>query len=270
MKFTLGYRTKRFLDPSERSAAGAPARLRHLLAATRKHQFVAALLLACVTHAPARAETAYGQPAADGANGAAMRIPARLAEWRAMIESARLLTEREKLDAVNRFFNRSLAFASDVSTWGAQDHWSTPLEFMERGRGDCEDFAIAKYVSLRMLGFGSERLRLMYVHAQVGAGKPIAHMVLGFFPTPESEPLLLDNMIDSVRPASMRQDLAAVYSFNTRGVWVGDGRAPVADPAQRLSRWRGLLRRMRIEGMLGWSPSMMAAQSRFKDTVSHG
>jgi predicted transglutaminase-like cysteine proteinase len=265
MKFSLGSRSTRLLQAPQRAA---PARLRQLLAATRKHRFMAACLLLFVAHGPSRAEPAYGLPAADG--GRAAPVPARLAEWRAMLQSARLLTEREKLEAVNRFFNRSLVFASDISTWGTQDHWSTPMEFMERGRGDCEDFAIAKYVSLRMLGFGSERLRLVYVHAQAGAGKPVAHMVLGVFPTPESEPLLLDNLIDSVRPASMRQDLTAVYSFNTRGMWVGDGRAPVADPARRLSRWRGLLRRMRSEGMLAWSPSLVAAPSRFADTVTHG
>jgi predicted transglutaminase-like cysteine proteinase len=249
-------------------AARAPARLRALLKTTRKHHLVAACMMAFLAHTPARAQPAYGVPSADGAKGLSERITGRLSEWRAMIESARMRSDQEKLDSVNRFFNRSLLFASDIDTWGAKDHWSTPMEFIERGRGDCEDFAIAKYVSLRMLGFGGERLRLQYVHAQVGAGKPIAHMVLAFYERPGADPLVLDNVIDSVRRASTRTDLSLVYSFNTRGLWVGDGPASAAEPTKRLSRWRGLLQRMRGEGMLSWSPSLVAMQSRFRDTTT--
>jgi predicted transglutaminase-like cysteine proteinase len=245
----------------------APARLRALLSACRKHHVVSACVLACLAHTPARAQTAYGLPSSERPQGFAAQIANRLGEWRQMIEASRFLADSEKIEAVNRFFNRSLLFANDSAVWGSPDHWATPMEFMERGRGDCEDFAIAKFVSLRMLGLGAERLRLVYVHADVGGGKPIAHMVVAFYERPGTEPVLLDNMIDSVRPVSLRTDLSVVYSFNTRGLWLGTGKASAANPNSRLSRWRGLVQRMRTEGMLAWSTSLLTAQVASGDTV---
>ena len=121
--------------------------------------------------------------------------------------------------------------------------------FIGRGAGDCEDFSIAKYITLQMLGIGNDRLRLIYVRARIGSTTTVAHMVLGFYPQPTDEPLILDNLISSVRPASMRSDLAPVFSFNSAGLWVGGGTASMADPTTRLSRWRDVLDRMRQEGL---------------------
>ena len=91
---------------------------------------------------------------------------------------------------------------------------------MGRAAGDCEDFAIAKYMTLLMLGIGNQNLRLIYVRAKVG-GATVAHMVLGFYPQPTEEPMILDNLITSVRAASQRSDLAPVFSFNSEGLWAG-------------------------------------------------
>lgn len=239
----------------------APAVLRAVLTFCRPHQLVSACLLASLCHAPAQAQTAYG--VATTGEGARQLAKAAnvVAAWRQMLQASHMLAESEKVDAVNRFFNRMLAFADDDAAWGQRDHWATPAEFMQNGRGDCEDFAIAKYVSLRMLGISAERLRLMYVHADVGQARPIAHMVVGFYPGQAGEPLVLDNMIDSVRPVSMRTDLSLVYSFNTRGLWVGDRSASSADPHARLSRWRHVVQRMRGEGTLSaWSPTLAGVQ----------
>jgi len=260
---------KHLLDAPQaaNSARRSPARLRAMLASCRKHHVVSACVLACLAHAPARGQPAYGLPSAERPQGFAAQIASRLGEWRQMIEASRFLADSEKIDTVNRFFNRSLQFANDSEVWGSPDHWATPMEFMERGRGDCEDFAIAKYVSLRMLGLGADRLRLVYVHADVGGSKPIAHMVVAFYERPGADPVLLDNMIDSVRPASLRTDLSVVYSFNTRGLWLGAATASAANPNSRLSRWRGLVQRMRTEGMLAWSTSLLTAQIATGDTV---
>jgi predicted transglutaminase-like cysteine proteinase len=229
-----------------------------LLAAFRPRQLVSACLVLCLFHVPARAQPAYGVPSADRAGRPASSMASVIGAWRQMIEASRDLPDQEKLAAVNRFFNRMLTFADDEAVWGAQDHWATPMEFMGRGRGDCEDFAIAKYVTLRMLGLPPHSLRLMYVHANTGARKPIAHMVLGFYPQAGEEPQVLDNMIDSVRPLSGRPDLALVYSFNTRGLWIAGEQASAANPASRMSRWRGVLQRMLGDGTLAmWSPSQL-------------
>ena len=172
-----------------------------------------------------------------------------VAAWRRMMEESRSLPDADKLDKVNAFFNRRVLFESDIVVWQQEDYWATPLEFMGRGAGDCEDFSIAKYITLQMLGISNEHLRLIYVRARVSSSTTVAHMVLGYYPQPTDEPLILDNLITSVRPASQRGDLAPVFSFNSAGLWVGGATASAADPTARLSRWRDALERMRLEGL---------------------
>jgi predicted transglutaminase-like cysteine proteinase len=179
----------------------------------------------------------YGQKAADTVAG-----------WRKAIEEGRALGEQEKLAAANTFFNRRLLFEDDIVVWKQNDYWATPLEFIGQGAGDCEDFAIAKYMTLQMMGVPAEKLRMVYVRARVG-GANVAHMVLGYFETPTAEPLILDNLIGSVRPASSRTDLSPVFSFNAQGLWVAGQAASSGDPTARLSRWRDVLDRMKQEGL---------------------
>ena len=169
--------------------------------------------------------------------------------WRRLIEETRTLPDNDKLNKVNAFFNRRLLFKTDMEVYKQEDYWATPLEFMGNGAGDCEDFVIAKYMTLEILGIGNEHLRLIYVRYKVGSTAPIAHMVLGYYPQPAQEPLILDNMISSVRPASMRTDLTPVFSFNSEGLWVGGATASAADPTARLSQWRNVLERMREDGL---------------------
>lgn len=178
-----------------------------------------------------------------------VRAAETVAAWRRMMEETRPLPDADKLNRVNAFFNRRMLFEDDILVWQQTDYWATPLEFMGRGTGDCEDFTIAKYITLQMLGIGNERLRLIYVRAKSGSSASFAHMVLGFYPQPSDEPLLLDNLISSVRPASQRSDLTPVFSFNNDGLWVGGATASAADPTTRLSRWRDVLERMRQDGL---------------------
>jgi len=169
--------------------------------------------------------------------------------WHQLIEESRDLPDQDKLTKVNTFFNRRILFQDDLVVWQQNDYWATPLEFMGRGAGDCEDFSIAKYVTLQLLGIGKDKLRLIYVRAQNGSLAPVAHMVLGYYPEPTAQPHILDNLITSVRPASQRPDLTPVFSFNGDGLWVGGAAASVADPTARLSRWRDLLARMQQDGL---------------------
>ena len=177
------------------------------------------------------------------------RAAQTIAAWRQLIEETRTLPDNDKVNKVNTFFNRRVLFKPDMEVYNQEDYWATPLEFMGNGAGDCEDFAISKYMTLQMLGIGNEHLRLVYVCYKVGTTTPIAHMVLGYYPQPTEEPLILDNLISSVRPASMRTDLSPVFSFNSDGLWVGSATASSADPTARLSRWRDVLARMRQEGL---------------------
>ncbi len=175
------------------------------------------------------------------------------AGWRALqpllIASAEP-DERSRLQAINEFFNRHIVFRDDVDVWGQLDYWASPFEMFEKGEGDCEDFAVGKYFSLLATGMPAQKLRLVYVRAQMGGpgGAVQAHMVLAYYATPNAEPLILDNLITEVRPASRRPDLTPVFSFNGEGLWQGTGAQPAGDPVARLSRWRDVLAKARAEG----------------------
>lgn len=168
----------------------------------------------------------------------------RLRQWEQLLDSARELPESEQLQRVNRFFNQHVRFVDDAVIWGRADYWATPLEMLYQGAGDCEDYAIAKYFTLRQLGVSHDKLRITYVKALTYNQ---AHMVLTYYPHPDSDPLVLDNLIGEIRPASARADLLPVYAFNAEGLYMPNAKARQGD-AKRLSRWQDILTKMRAEG----------------------
>jgi predicted transglutaminase-like cysteine proteinase len=173
----------------------------------------------------------------------------RFTTWSNTLVTVMPLSETAKLGKVNAFFNDQLRFSDDQEIWNSSDYWATPMETLAKGAGDCEDFAIAKYYSLLYLGVPVERLRLTYVRARInGAGNAIvqAHMVLTYYPSPEAVPLVLDNLIDSILPASRRPDLQPVFSFNSQQIYAASSAASTS--TSRLSRWQDLLHRAHNEG----------------------
>ena len=171
-------------------------------------------------------------------------------DWREMLAQSASLPEAEKLRRVNEFFNRRVRFLEDIEVWNQPDYWATPVEFIGKGAGDCEDFVIAKYFSLIELGVPRSTLRLTYVRATIGApgsGVTQAHMVLSYYTNPATEPLVLDNLITDIRPASRRPDLKPVFSFNGDGVWMAGAERP-SSPIERIGRWTDLILKMKAEG----------------------
>ncbi len=172
------------------------------------------------------------------------------------------LDDDGRLQVINQFFNRRIQFRDDMEVWGQPDYWASPLELLEKGQGDCEDYVIGKYFSLLAMGMPSTKLRLVYVRAQLGGagGTVQAHMVLAYYPStaagvtgssaPQAEPLILDNLITDIRPASRRPDLSPVFSFNSEGLWQGVNGVADGDPLVRLSRWREVVNKARAEGFL--------------------
>ncbi|WP_372965384.1 transglutaminase-like cysteine peptidase [Marinobacter sp.] len=166
----------------------------------------------------------------------------RLQNWqRLQILAANAPIDRQ-LRLVNSFFNR-VHFVSDIGHWGEEDYWATPVELLTTNGGDCEDFSIAKYLTLREIGVPDEELRIVYVKA---LELNQAHMVLAWYKTPDAEPLILDNLINEIKTASQRTDLEPVYSFNGDGLWLNksSGDRPRIGDSEKLEHWQDLNHRL--------------------------
>lgn len=166
----------------------------------------------------------------------------RILSLKQLIDSESSKADLEKLQKVNNFFNRNAAFKDDQALWNKADYWATPVEFLLRGAGDCEDYSIAKYFSLIEMGIDESKLRITYVTA-ITINQ--AHMVLTYYETPQSEPLVLDNLIQQIKPASQRKDLIPIYSFNGSNLWLAKAKASghPSGSASQLSLWQDLKRR---------------------------
>jgi len=167
----------------------------------------------------------------------------RIRLWKQLIKSNQHKTDYQKLRIVNRFIN-TIRFINDKQHWGRTDYWATPLEMLITNGGDCEDFSIAKYFSLRSLGISSKKMRLVYVKA---TKLNQAHMILAYYAKPDSEPMILDNLDKKIKLGSERTDLIPVYSFNGDYLWLSQqlkGRGEMVGSATRISLWNKLRRRM--------------------------
>jgi predicted transglutaminase-like cysteine proteinase len=172
--------------------------------------------------------------------------------WHLMMLAVKDLKDEDKLKRVNEFFNRRVAWGEDQIIWGQLDYWATPIETIGKGLGDCEDFAIAKYFTLVNLGIPIAKLRLVYVKAKVSNlpnSQDQAHMVLAYYPNPQAEPLIMDNQITEIRPASRRPDLMPIFSFNSEGIYLGVAGNDEQSGRSKLSRWQDLLQRVQLEGL---------------------
>jgi len=162
----------------------------------------------------------------------------RVERWERLTKVASSAARDRQLAMVNSFFNR-MDFVTDLQHWGEEDYWATPLELLTTNGGDCEDFSIAKYLTLRNMGVPDEELRITYVKA---LALNQSHMVLAWYPSPGAEPLILDNLINEIKPASQRTDLEPIYSFNGDGLWLnkrGGHNRRVGNPDE-LSHWNRL------------------------------
>jgi len=158
-------------------------------------------------------------------------------------------SEMAKVHMVNDFTNQHVLFVDDITLWGVEDYWASPLETFGKGAGDCEDFSIAKYTLLKKLGVSQDKLRLTYVRARMPSGSIRPHMVLTYYATPNSDPLVLDNLNFELLPASKRGDLSPVFSFNDKGLFVANNPNMRAGSPSNISKWRDVLTRMRQDGL---------------------
>ena len=137
----------------------------------------------------------------------------RVPEWQSHIASLRGRSSREQLAGVNEFANR-FRYVLDQDNYGKSDYWAIPREFLQLG-GDCEDFAIIKYYSLRQLGFPVEALRITIVQ---DTNLRIPHAILAVHL--RDDIVILDNQIPEVISHRSVAHYAPVYSLNERNWWM--------------------------------------------------
>ncbi len=167
----------------------------------------------------------------------------RVKQWQQLLEEGRNDADWVRINKVNDFFNQQIAYKSDQEHWGKTDYWATPIETLGTAAGDCEDYAIAKYVSLRAMGVPESQLRIMYVRA-LSVNEP--HMVLLYLKDDDAVPMVLDNLITKVQPATRRTDLKPIYGFNAEGLWLAkaQGLGRKVEGKTGGSKWLDLLSRI--------------------------
>jgi predicted transglutaminase-like cysteine proteinase len=210
----------------------------------------AAIAMACGTVSASVVEFSPGllKYVADKWGGGATE---RLENWREVElrekgeQRANVALSRDQLQALNQFWNR-VPYYSDLRHWGVDDYWATPVESLASNGADCEDYSIAKYFSLKELGVPAESLRITYVRA---LRKNEAHMVLAYYPSPDADPYILDNLTRTIETASQRDDLVPVYSFNDDDLWAA-GAAAFKGKSRQIRLWSEVLDKMDKESRM--------------------
>lgn len=160
----------------------------------------------------------------------------RLHAWQTLINDNLRRPERLQLTLVNDFFSE-VVLASSQEVWGVDDYWATPVEFLAKDAGSAVDFVTAKYFTLTAMGVEESKIYFTYV---TSTRLRRSHVVLTYFRSPRSEPLILDSLTDRILPASQRSDLRPIYSFNAQGSQEGER---IDESA--LGQWNRMLERMR-------------------------
>lgn len=133
--------------------------------------------------------------------------------WGKYLRALGTVPLRERLSSVNTRMNR-WRYITDPVNWGVDDYWESPLQFFTRN-GDCEDYAISKFLSLRAAGVPGDRLRIVVLN-DMNLG--VLHAVLVVLEG--GRWWVLDNQISQVIPADQVRHYRPVYSINETGWWL--------------------------------------------------
>jgi len=128
---------------------------------------------------------------------------ARLEAWQQLTRDVEDKSDEQKILLVDSFFAERVSYRSDIEIAGESDYWQSPVETLASGQGDCEDYAIAKYATLRLLGFPPERVDLAVVRTTSGQG----HAVTLADPGDGEGPLVMDNLAYTPVRQHLRTDL---------------------------------------------------------------
>lgn len=134
--------------------------------------------------------------------------------WKELIAQLQGKDVKTQLREVHRAFNVK-PYILDIKNWGVEDYWATPYQFIKKD-GDCEDYAIAKYMALKALGVPIEDMRVVALEdLNLKLGHAVLVVYLG-----DDEPLMLDNQIAAVVPANSVRHYLPIFSINETGWWL--------------------------------------------------
>jgi predicted transglutaminase-like cysteine proteinase len=198
--------------------------------------FGGAVCATCLVARPVRA---------GGHRGNGLGVAADL--LRGLAREARRLTLVERIAFVNAEINRRVAYQSDADNGG--DHWATPCETLARGRGDCEDFAIAKHFLLDASGVPAPLHRLLYAHHRPwgGQGPAQPHLTALARDPCFDDPWVLDQANPILLALSARDDLEPLFSFDAHAIWPRADATPLSRGPLQAAGWLGVLERTRAQ-----------------------
>ena len=136
-----------------------------------------------------------------------------LQHWQAFLDGLANAAPDAQIAAVHREMNRR-RYILDPINWNLPDYWASPGQFLRRN-GDCEDYAIAKFMSLRALGFPQETMRVVVLQ---DLNLRVAHAVMSI--EHGGQTLILDNQIDRVVPHRVIRHYRPIYSVNETHWWL--------------------------------------------------
>ena len=173
------------------------------------------------------------------------KIITRLSQYIKIKKKVKDFTLIRKLSHINTFYNKILP-VNDLEKYNADDYWATPKEFLIQGRGDCEDYALAKYFTLLELGIKKNTLFLSVVKVKNEANY---HMVLLFIKDKNSMPLVLDNLSSKVLPFNKRKKLIPKFIFNEKEAYLLKNK--IINKKVRINwgkedKWKNILKRVYI------------------------
>jgi predicted transglutaminase-like cysteine proteinase len=142
------------------------------------------------------------------------RYATTLARWRASLQPLAHLPLKEMAQGVDDMMNAHPYIHDDFRRFGVSDYWETPLEFITQS-GDCKDYAIAKYASLRLLGVPENRLRIAVVQ-DIAKNEPHAILIL----YTNDDTLVLDNQNTRVMSSADVSAYRPIFSINRTGWWL--------------------------------------------------
>ena len=152
-----------------------------------------------------------------------MSDPADAQTWHSFVAGLRGGDRLTEMRVVNAAVN-AFPYVSDMANWGKIDFWETPIEFL-RQSGDCEDFAVAKYMALRELGVGVDDMRVVVVDdRQLG----VTHAVLVV--AADDQYYVMDNLTNDLPPVAALPFYRPIYAINENGWW-DDGPPPAVSAA---------------------------------------